>query len=131
MEEKREIINSMIKKSEDKLESANVLFQNAIYDDCASRVYYAVYHVLVAVLYSKDLEFSSHSQTIGAFNKEFVHASIFPKYFTKKIKSLYDYRESGDYDVNSNITKEIASECLDTASEVVSTISTHLQELFD
>lgn len=89
---------------------------------------YAVYHALTAVLYLKDLEFSSHSQTMGAFNKEFVHTALFPKYFTKKIKSLYDYRESGDYDINSNITKEIASECLNTASEVIEAIHKYLLE---
>jgi uncharacterized protein (UPF0332 family) len=128
MEERREVIDAMLKKSEEKLESAKILFHNFVYDDCASRAYYAVYHALTAVLYLKDLEFSSHSQTMGAFNKEFIHTALFPKHFTKKIKSLYDYRESGDYDVNSNITKEIASECLNTASEVIDAIHKYLLE---
>ena len=128
MEERREVIYAMLKKSEDKLESAKILFHNFVYDDCASRAYYAVYHALTAVLYLKDLEFSSHSQTMGAFNKEFIHTALFPKHFTKKIKSLYDYRESGDYDVNSNISKEIASECLNTASEVIDAINKYLLE---
>lgn len=128
MEEKRVIIKAMIKKSEEKLESADVLYKNAIYDDCASRAYYAVYHALAAILYSKNLEFSSHSQTIGAFNKEFVHTGILPKYFTKKIKSLYDYRESGDYDINSNITRDIASDSIETAVEVLNAIKSYLKE---
>jgi uncharacterized protein (UPF0332 family) len=39
MEERREVIYAMLKKSEDKLESAKILFHNFVYDDCASRAY--------------------------------------------------------------------------------------------
>lgn len=74
---------------------ANIALTNDQYDDAVSRSYYAVFHAISALLFTKGLSFSSHSQTIGAFNKEFVRTDIFPKYYSKKFKlsSMKDKQE--------------------------------------
>lgn len=82
--ERRSIIQ-MLSKASHKLHSARVLYEKKIYDDSASRAYYAVFHAISTVLASKDLIFSSHSQTIGVFNKEFVKTGIFPREYSKII----------------------------------------------
>ncbi len=126
MEEKKEIIKGMIAKAKEKLEGATVLLERSILDDSVSRAYYAVFHAISAVLFTKGLSFSSHSQTIGKFNKEFIHAGIFPKSYSTEIHFLFDKREAGDYDIDSSIDIRIATRCLSSANEIVSSIEQYL-----
>ena len=60
----KEILKLMIEKAESKLETANIALTNHQYDDAVSRSYYAVFHAISALLFTKGLSFSSHSQTI-------------------------------------------------------------------
>ena len=80
----KEILKLMIEKAESKLEIANIAFNSNQYDDSVSRSYYSVLHAISALLITKDLSFSSHSQTIGAFNKEFIKNA---KTYMEKINS--------------------------------------------
>ncbi|MCB1180255.1 MAG: HEPN domain-containing protein [Leptospiraceae bacterium] len=123
-----EILTLTLKKANDKLKAAKIDLENNLYDDSASRSYYAVYHFISAILLTKELSFSSHNQTLGAFNKEFVHQGIFPKNFTKMIYQLFSARETGDYDIRSDINKEKAVQYLDNASIIVAEIHKYLTD---
>lgn len=125
----KEIIQLMIAKAEEKLRSAKTNLHNEQYDDSASRSYYAVYHSICAVLTTKGLEFSSHSQTLGAFNKDFIKTGIFNKKYSKWIQSLFVLRESGDYDIRSDIDLKKAENALITASEIVGVVKEYLDKL--
>ena len=83
-----EIVKMMLKKGRKKLTSAMINFENECYDDTVSRAYYAVFHTISAVLMTKKITCSSHKETIGAFNKEFVKPGIFQKSFTKTIPKI-------------------------------------------
>ena len=126
MDEKEHIISSMIQKAHEKLQSAKLLFANGIYDDSVSRAYYAAFHAISAVLFLNGISFSSHSQTLGAFNKEFVKEGIFPSHFSKSLHFLFDKRESGDYDIDKSIDEKIATQCLQEAEEILSSIQSYL-----
>jgi uncharacterized protein (UPF0332 family) len=101
-------IQSIIEKSESKLKTARIDFDGGQYDDAVSRAYYAVFHAMTALLLHKGLVFSSHAQTIGAFNQNFIKTGIFPKDFSQIIQSLFEDRQTGDYDVLSKMEKETA-----------------------
>jgi len=121
-------ISAIIEKAESKLKTAHIDFDNGQYDDAVSRAYYAVYHILTAALFQKNLVFSSHSQTIGAFNREFVKTGIFPKEFTAMIQALLEERQSGDYDVASHTDKETAERGISDAETIVRTIKVHINK---
>ena len=71
------VIKKMFDKVNEKLYSAQLNYNNELYDDAVSRLYYSVFHTISALLLTKDLTFSSHSQTIGNFNREFIKSKIF------------------------------------------------------
>ena len=75
----RDDIRLMLAKAHDKLETAKLMYKNGKYDDTVSRCYYAVFHALNAALISRGFSFSSHAQTIGVFNREFVKKGGFPE----------------------------------------------------
>ncbi len=97
----REIMN----KSRRSLEDAILLNKKGSYDSAASLAYYAVFHAIQALLLTKGLAFSKHSQVKGAFNKNFIHTGILPKNFTRIIERLFKDRHIGDYAYGEHINK--------------------------
>ena len=87
-----------------------------------------LFHAISALLFTKGLSFSSHSQTIGAFNKEFVRTDIFPKYYSKKIQTLFDERQTGDYDIRSDIDAIVAKDSIEFAKEVLDSATSYLEK---
>ena len=62
-----------------------------------NRAYYAVFHAMTACLGFENKGFKTHAQTIGTFNKDFVHTGIFANDMVKKINSIKDVRQLSDY----------------------------------
>lgn len=122
-------IEAIIAKAEDKLKTARLDFSNGQFDDAVSRAYYAVYHMLTAVLFRHGQVYSSHAQTIGAFNREFIKTGIFPKEFTRQIQGLFADRQAGDYDVVARIDKATAAADLNAAETICSTLTNYLTSI--
>ena len=65
-----DVLRAMLRKAREKLASARKNLDSGFYGDVASRAYYAAFHAISAVLADRGLTFSSHAQTLGAFNRE-------------------------------------------------------------
>ena len=118
----------MIEKAASKLKTARIDFENGQYDDLISRSYYAVFHALSAALLQKRLTYSSHSQVIGAFNREFVRQGLFPKDFTAIVQGLFADRQTGDYDLGDMIDEETAALGIKNADRILQTIRLYLEK---
>jgi len=81
-----EVLRAILRKANEKLLAAKTDLKSLLFDDAVSRAYYAVYHAISAVLADLGLTFSSHAQTLGAFNKDFVKSGHFPKDTFAKIQ---------------------------------------------
>lgn len=125
-----DVIKMMLLKAREKLKTAKIDFDNQRYDDSVSRAYYAVFHSISAVLLSKGLHFSTHGQTIGAFNKEFIKTKKFPVSFAKTIRELYKEREIGDYDFESYIGADIAQKDLAEAEKIIDACVEYLAKIY-
>jgi uncharacterized protein (UPF0332 family) len=69
------------------------------------------------LLYEKGLEFNTHGQVIGAYGKEFAKTrELDPKYHSN-LRSGFDLRISGDYDVDTNITADLVANIINQARE--------------
>jgi uncharacterized protein (UPF0332 family) len=120
-------IQAIVAKAEDKLKTTRLDFAGGQFDDAVSRAYYAVYHMMTAALFSREQVFSSHAQTIGAFNRDFVKTGTFPKEFTRMIQGLFEDRQTGDYDVIWRIDKATAQADIAHAETICSSIETYLK----
>lgn len=126
----RTVIKEMLKKAREKLKTARIDHEHERYDDSVSRSYYAVYHAISAVLFSREMHFSSHAQTIGAFNKEFIKTKVFPSSFTKTIEKLFNERQTGDYDFESYIGADISEEDLKEAEKIIDACEKYLSKIY-
>lgn len=119
-------INLMIAKADETLEDMEILFDQGRYSAAAGRAYYAVFHLLSAVLLTKKLSFAKHSGVIGAFAKYFIKEGIFPRDFAGKIRKLWKNREIGDYEYERTISAEEAKQCVDDAQVIATNLKQYL-----
>lgn len=122
----REEVIALISKSESKLRTAIIDSNSGQFEDSISRSYYCAFLAISALLLSKDLSFSSHNQTIGNFNKEFVKSGLFPKEYTEILQSLFEDRQESDYDALATFTEENANEDIRMAKMVLDGIKSYL-----
>lgn len=121
-------LRQMIDKAESKLKTTRVDFEHGQFDDSISRSYYAVFHAISAALLHKGQRYSSHSQVIGAFNREFVKQELFPKEFTVIIQGLFADRQTGDYDFGDIIDAATAEQGIKNAEKVLYAIYRYIEK---
>lgn len=91
-------IQSMLRKEDRKLAAAERLLETGDWEDASSRAYYAAFHAISAVLWKDGKSFTSHAQTLGAFNRDYVRAGAFPETVTRILNHRFKDRQKGDYD---------------------------------
>jgi uncharacterized protein (UPF0332 family) len=123
-----ESLRAMLAKAGEKLEAAERELQAGFPGEAASRSYYAVFHAMAAVLATRELSFSSHTQTIGAFNREFVKSGVFPSGTTRLLQSLFEDRQIADYDWVNAVDKETAGTDVNNAKELVESCRTYVEK---
>lgn len=104
-----------------------MLVANGAWDDAGSRAYYAAFHAISALHPSQGQTFSSHAQSIGRFNKDFVRTGMFSKEFTAILTRLFEDRQSGGYDVSGLVTAEDAQRDVDDARRLLKAIDAYLR----
>ncbi len=99
-------IQSLIERAEKYIKSAELLLENEDHESCVSRIYYAMFYASQAVLFTKNLSYSSHKGTLSAFGQHFVKTGIFTKAMSKSLHLAFEKRTLGDYSHTFLILKE-------------------------
>jgi uncharacterized protein (UPF0332 family) len=127
-EELKEQIQSIIKKAIRSIKAAKRLIGDEDYDFASSRLYYAVYYAMEAVLLTKNLTSSKHTGIISQFNQFFVKEGIFPKNFSKIISRLFRERQVGDYGFYIDITEEEILEDVKSSENFLEKVKDYLKQ---
>ena len=120
-------IESLLKRADRYLVTAEVLVREGDYESSVSRSYYAMFFSAQALLLSKELHFSSHKMTISAFGEHFVKTEIFSKEMGKDFNKAFDRRQISDYNHEFIIDKSEAEEFVVSGKNFVSKIKEHLK----
>jgi uncharacterized protein (UPF0332 family) len=119
-------IEKMIRKSYRSLDAARAHLTKGDFDFSASRAYYAAFYAIEAILLSKNLTFSKHGGTIGAFNHHFIKTGVFPREFSDLIARLFRERQVGDYEFDEKIGKESAADDIECSLRIANEIRAYL-----
>jgi uncharacterized protein (UPF0332 family) len=123
-----ELLRAFLDKANEKLTAARTMLEAGLFDDASSRAYYAAFHAVTAVLGTRGLSFSSHGQTIGAFNKEFVLNGRFDPSCFRMIQRLFKNRQVGDYDVIKHLDRSTAENDVKDAESIVNVCREYLDD---
>ncbi|HDD70907.1 MAG TPA: HEPN domain-containing protein [Candidatus Woesearchaeota archaeon] len=117
VEPSENICNSYTTKSSDCLKSAKLLLQNNLFENSISMSYYAMYNILLALLFRTGIKCENHSGSIILLRTIFERADLYNLIANAKKERIdKQYYISTEKDA---ITKEIADELLNQAEDFV------------
>lgn len=99
----------LLRKAQDSLNAAELLYDDGYYEFCVSRTYYTMFYITQAFLLDLELTFSKHSAVISGFGKEFILSKKIDKKFHRYLIDAQNIRNIGDYDMVAEVSKEDAS----------------------
>jgi uncharacterized protein (UPF0332 family) len=126
-----DVLSAILSKAGEKLEAAERELAAGYPGEASSRAYYAVFHSITAVLATKGLSFSSHAETIGRFNRDFVKTGVFPADTTHKIQRLFENRQTADYDWLTDVDADASAEDVADARDLVEACREYVTEKTD
>ncbi len=94
----RDLAKYKLERAKEEFSTAELLFNNDKLKAANNRAYYSIYYSLTAVLCLEPIAFKKHKDTIGYFNKNYVHTGIFPKEIGRSISKAAKVRHASDYD---------------------------------
>ncbi len=108
-----------LERAKEELDTAELLFNNSKLKAANNRAYYSIYYALTAVLCLEPIAFKKHKDTIGYFNKNYVHTGIFPKETGRGISKAAKVRHASDYDEFYIASKEETERQIQTARDLI------------
>jgi uncharacterized protein (UPF0332 family) len=124
----KERSEKLFAKALDAIEVAEAVLDMGKPDFAAGRAYYAMFYIAEALLYEKGMEFHTHGQVIGAYGKVFAKTKELDPKFHRIVRTGFDARISGDYDVDSNITNELVADMINQAREFLDAARKYLKK---
>jgi len=109
-------------RAKEEVDTACLLLENNKYKATNNRAYYSIYYAITAVLCLEPIAFKKHKDTIGYFNKNYVHSGKFPKEIGREVSKAAKVRHASDYDEFYIASKEEAVKQIDTANKVIKLI---------
>ena len=101
---------SLLIRAQESVDAVELLHQAGYHGFAASRAYFAMFYAAEAFLLGKGLAFSKHSGVNAAFGQHFVKTGIVPPEFHRYLIRGMDLRHAGDYDTETVVTAQTASE---------------------
>jgi uncharacterized protein (UPF0332 family) len=98
VKEKKDYINYKLQKAAQALKEAKLLMENGMYDTAVSRLYYAAFYSVNALLAANGFNPKTHSGSKTIFNKEFILAGKVDARFSDFYSFLMAKRAEADYD---------------------------------
>lgn len=123
----RQQLLAMIEKSNRTLRAAREHLEKKDADFASSKAYYAVFHILQAVLLTKEKTYSKHAGVISGFSEHFIKPGIFPSLFGEVIQRLRKDRELGDYSYQLSVTLEEAARDVKASEDICKDLSNYLE----
>lgn len=116
---KKDVANYRLQIAKEDLEAAYVLLQADSYRGANNRAYYAIFHVVSAVLALEGISFKRHKDTLAYFNKNYVAAGILSREMGKRIVKAEEIRHASDYDTFYVASKEDTVQQIETADKLI------------
>lgn len=128
-ENQLDLVKYRLEKAHSKLQSAQLLFKEELFEDSLSRSYYAMFTAAKAILALKKLDSRKHSGIISFFNQHFVKLNIVDKSLGRILMNAKDFREESDYGDYVSISKEDAEAQLSNAEFFISNIEQAIEKI--
>ena len=95
--EEKALVAYRMKRAREAIDEAKILFDGGHINSYISRLYYACFYAVSALLLMKDISTSKHGYLRSLMHREFVKTGQIPKELGKHFDLLFNNRLKGDY----------------------------------
>ncbi len=118
-----------LERAEEKLRSANLLFENNMFADAISEAYYSMFHAAKSLLGLKNIYPKTHAGVVSQFGLQFVNEGFIEELYGKSLTKAQTKREKADYDIYYEPSEEEAESIVEDAENFFERIKRALEEL--
>ena len=122
-DEKNALINLKIERANETIKEVPYLIEQGFYRTAVNRLYYSCYYIVSALLLQKGYEARTHNGIIALFAINFVKIGIVSDEEGKLYRSLFELRQTGDYDEVKIIDRDDVVTRLQPAEHFIKTIN--------
>ena len=109
-ESRKALVDYRLERAYKTMEEAALLEEKEYYNAAVNRLYYACYYATEALLLKHKIEAKSHAGVKAMLGLHFVSKGLIPVAIGKILSTLYEKRQSGDYDDFIYCDKEMTDE---------------------
>lgn len=124
----KEEVAGLLAKARRSVKADERLLRDGDYDFAVSRAYYAMFYVAQAMLLTRNVRRSTHSDVIAAFQEQFVRPGDVPERFFHVLRDGFEDRAEGDYGF-AEIGREQAETGIEAARDFVEAMGRRLESL--
>jgi len=128
-EEKNAIVEIRLQQAKETYAEVSIMIDNKLWRTAANRLYYACYYATAALMVQYGYQTRTHSGLIGLFGLHFVKTNKISDETAFVLRSLFEMRQKGDYDVWVNIKPEMVLPLLDPAKKFIENIENIIVEM--
>ncbi len=97
MSDSSQILDNLFEKARRSFEAAESLLESGHADFAASRAYYGCFYTAEALLLSKGLSYSRHSQVVAQFGRNFAKTEELDSRYHRLLIEAFGLRQAADY----------------------------------
>lgn len=124
----KDLCKYRIQEAKDSLQVAENCLKGGFYKDAVNRSYYSAFYAIKAVLALGTVDFKRHKDVVSYFNKTYVATEIFSKEIGRRLATLKQLREKSDYDDFYIVSRERATEQLESAKMILQDIESYIKQ---
>jgi len=130
MDEKLKLAEVELQLVAENLAAARLVADNRLFRNAVTDLYYAAYHVVVALLAAHGIETASHDGVQTQFGLHFVKTGALDKNAGKFLGNLYHARLTADYKGYVEVDRSDYEEAARQATVVVEAVTGYLAQQF-
>lgn len=122
-----ELVSLRLKQAQETLDDARALLEaGRTSRSVVNRAYYAMFYAVLALLQTTGKVASKHAGAIALFDKEFVHAGVFPVELSQALHEAFDERHKSDYETVKTASRNDAAALFAKAEQFVARVADYL-----
>lgn len=125
-ENRNDLIQYRLSRATETLKEAELLLNSGFYNATINRLYYACYYATIALFLKHNLVTHTHSGAKTMLGLQFIKTGIFPIEIGKTFSTLFEKRQTGDYDDFFFCDKEMVDELYAETNKYIQTLSEYI-----
>ncbi len=127
-EERRSMVALEIERAQNTIGEMDYLAKGNLWNNMASRLYYAVFHAVSALMIHDGYTVNTHKGSHILFSQYYVRTGKLPQEYGQLYRQLEIMRNDGDYNCYHNVTPEELLGRIEPAKKMIATIAEMVKE---